>query len=123
MVVQRFAGGLAALLAVALAGSASAAETPKRGGILNYVIPADAPDPTTVVFHLKFATSAFLPAVADPYNWIYKKETLDKDPHWYEKNILGSGPFKLANFEIGQAIKGERNPDYYQKGLPYLDGF
>src|ERR1700716_2548032 len=26
-----------------------------------------APEPTTVVFHLKFATSAFLPALADPF--------------------------------------------------------
>src|ERR1043166_7502050 len=39
-----------------------------------------APDATTVVFRLKFATNAFLPALADPYTWIYKKETLDKDP-------------------------------------------
>jgi peptide/nickel transport system substrate-binding protein len=83
----------------------------------------EAPDSTTVVFHLKFATNAFLPALADPFNFIYRKEVLDKDPHFYEKNIVGSGPFKLSVFEIGQAIKGERNPDYYQKGLPYLDGF
>jgi peptide/nickel transport system substrate-binding protein len=32
----------------------------------------DAPDPTTVAFHLKFATGAFLPALADPFAWIYK---------------------------------------------------
>ena len=83
----------------------------------------EAPDPTTVVFHLKFATSAFLPALAGPQNWIYSKAVLDKDPHWYEKNISGSGPFKFAEFEIGQSIKGVRNPDYYHKGLPYLDGF
>jgi peptide/nickel transport system substrate-binding protein len=83
----------------------------------------EAPDPTTVVFHLKFPTSAFLPALADPYNFIYKKATLNKDPHWYEKNILGSGPFKFAGFEIGQSISGVRNPDYYHPGLPYLDGF
>src|SRR6516225_1244206 len=83
----------------------------------------DATDPTTVVFHLKFATDAFLPALADPYAWIYKKEILDKDPHWYEKNIMGSGPFKFAEYETGQSIKGIRNPDYYRKGLPYLDGF
>jgi peptide/nickel transport system substrate-binding protein len=83
----------------------------------------DAPDATTVVFHLKFATNAFLPALADPYSWIYKKETLDKDQRWYEKNILGSGPFKFSGYEIGQSIKGERNPDYYHKGLPHLDGF
>jgi peptide/nickel transport system substrate-binding protein len=83
----------------------------------------EASDPSTVAFHLKFATSAFLPALADPFAWIYKKENLDKDPHWYEKNILGSGPFKFAEYETGQSIKGVRNPDYYHKGLPYLDGF
>jgi peptide/nickel transport system substrate-binding protein len=83
----------------------------------------EAPDPTTVVFRLNFATSAFLPALADPYSWIYKKETLDKDPRWYEKNILGSGPFKFVGHEIGQSIKGAKNPDYYHRGLPYLDGF
>ena len=82
----------------------------------------EAPDPTTVVFHLKFATSAFLPALADPYSWIYKKEILDKDPRWYEKNILGSGPFKFVDYQVGQSIKGVKNPDYYHKGLPHLDG-
>ena len=28
-----------------------------------------------------------------------------------------------SRYETGQSIKGERNPDYYHKGLPYLDGF
>jgi len=83
----------------------------------------EAPDPQTVVFHLKFATTAFLPALASPFNWIYRKAVLDKDPRWYEKNILGSGPFKFAGYETGQSIKGVSNPEYYHKGLPYLDGF
>ena len=83
----------------------------------------EAPDPDHVVFQLKFATDAFLPALADPFAFIYQKAILDKDPHWYEKNIMGSGPFKFVSYEIGQSIKGERNPDYYHKGLPYLDGF
>src|SRR4051794_35793189 len=80
-----------------------------------------APDEHTVVFHLKFTTSAFLPALADPYNWIYQKAVLDKDIHWYEHNILGSGPFKFAGYEAGQSIKGVRNPDYYFPEKPYLD--
>src|SRR5215469_3987393 len=80
-------------------------------------------DPTTVVFRLKFATAAFLPALANPYSWIYKKEILANDPRWYEKNIMGSGPFKFAGYETGQSIRGVKNPDYYHKGLPYLDGF
>ncbi len=83
----------------------------------------ETPDPSTVVFRLKYPTSTFLPALADPFTWIYKKEILDKDPRWYEKNILGSGPFKFAAIETGQSIKGVKNPDYYHKGLPYLDGF
>jgi peptide/nickel transport system substrate-binding protein len=83
----------------------------------------EAPDPKTVVFRLKFATTAFLPALADPFAFVYKKEILDKNPHWYEKNVMGSGPFKFTEYEVGQAIKGVRNSDYYHKGLPYLDGF
>src|SRR5579863_7096560 len=83
----------------------------------------EAPDPATVVFRLKFATNAFLPALADPFTFIYQKAKLDQDPHWYEKNILGSGPFKFVSYETGQSISGARNPDYYRPGLPYLDGF
>src|SRR5438874_11588537 len=73
----------------------------------------EAPDPSTIVFKLKFATDAFLPALADPYAWIYSKAKLDKDIHWYEKNIDGSGPFKFVAYETGQSIEGARNPDYY----------
>ncbi len=83
----------------------------------------ETPDPSTVVFRLKYATTAFLPALADPYGWIYEKKILDKDPRWYEKNIMGSGPFKFAGYETGQSIKGVRNPDYYVTDLPYLDAF
>lgn len=82
-----------------------------------------ATDDRTVVFKLKYATAAFLPALADPFAYLYKKEILDRDPHWYEKNVMGSGPFKFQDFQIGQSIKGERNPDYHHKGQPYLDGF
>jgi peptide/nickel transport system substrate-binding protein len=83
----------------------------------------EALDPSTVVFNLKFATSAFLPALADPFNFIYEKAILDKDSRWYEKNIMGSGPFKLVDYQTGQSIRGAKNPDYYHQGLPYLDGF
>jgi peptide/nickel transport system substrate-binding protein len=86
----------------------------------------EAPDATTVVFRLKFATNAFLPAVADPFAFIYEKAILDdpnRGPHWYEKNVMGSGPFNFVSYDVGQSIKGTRNPNYYHKGLPYLDGF
>ncbi len=97
--------------------------TSGRQAFYTMVDKVEAPDPNTVVFNLKFATTAFLPALADPFAYIYKKGVLDKDPHWYEKNILGTGPFKFAHYETGQSITGVRNPDYYQPDLPYLDGF
>jgi peptide/nickel transport system substrate-binding protein len=94
-----------------------------RSSTFSMVDKIEATDPQTVVIRLKFATTTFLPALANPYNWIYEKKILEKDPHWYEQNIMGSGPFKFAGYEVGQKIKGVRNPDYYHKGLPYLDGF
>jgi peptide/nickel transport system substrate-binding protein len=94
-----------------------------RAGNYLMVDKLEAPDPATVVIRLKFATGAFLPALANPFNWIYQKAILDKDPHWYERNVMGSGPFKFAGYETGQSVKGVRNPDYYHAGLPYLDGF
>ena len=82
-----------------------------------------ASDPKTVVFRLKFATGAFLPALADACTFIYQKDKLEKDPRWYEKNILGSGPCKLVAYETGHLISGVRNPDCYHEGLSYVDDF
>jgi peptide/nickel transport system substrate-binding protein len=87
------------------------------------VASVSAPDDYTVVFKLKYPSGAFIPALANPYNFIYSKAILDKDMHWYEKNVMGSGPFIWDGREAGAFIKGKRNPNYYIKGRPYLDGF
>jgi peptide/nickel transport system substrate-binding protein len=82
-----------------------------------------APDDHTVVFKLKYPSGAFIPALANPYNFIYSKAKLDQDIRWYEKNILGSGPFRFVAREAGAFVRGERNKDFYVKDQPYLDGF
>jgi len=94
-----------------------------RRGYYSMIDTVEAPDAKTVVFRLKYATSAFIPALADPYAFIYKKEILDRNPNWFEKNVMGSGPFRFTEYQLGQSISGIRNPDYYHRGLPYLDGF
>ena len=43
--------------------------------------------------------------------------------HWYEKNIMGTGPFKFVEHVKGSHVVGKKNPDYWDKGKPYLDGF
>ena len=35
---------------------------------------------------------------------------------------IGTGPFKFVEFKANESIKLTRNPDYWKKGLPYLDG-
>lgn len=82
-----------------------------------------APDDSTVVFKLKYPSGAFLPALAQPFNFIYSKAKLNQDIRWYEKNVMGSGPFKFVSREAGAFVRGERNKDYYVAGRPYLDGF
>lgn len=81
------------------------------------------PSADTVVFKLKHPSGAFIPALATPYNFIYQKAKLDADQHWYEKNVLGSGPFLFEERQAGAFVKGKRNPNYHHKGKPYIDGF
>jgi peptide/nickel transport system substrate-binding protein len=83
----------------------------------------EAPSTDTVVFRLKWPEGSFLASVASPWNWIYKAEILAKDPHWYEKNVMGTGPFKFVEYARGSHWVGRKNPDYWDKGKPYLDGY
>ena len=94
-----------------------------RKAFFSMVKSITAPDDETLVFDLKYPSGAFIPALSTPYNFVYSKKILDQDQHWYEKNVMGSGPFKFAGREAGAVIRGERNTDYYLAGKPYLDGF
>src|SRR6266852_3006781 len=83
----------------------------------------EAPDPITVVFKLKFASASLLGNLASPWNVIYPKKYLDRDPNYFKANVGGSGPFKLKSYTRGSTFVGERNPDYFVKDRPYLDGY
>src|SRR5688500_17994699 len=83
----------------------------------------DAPDATTVVFRLKEPSGSFISSLLSPYNFIYKADLLAKDPHWYEKNIMGTGPFTFVEHVKGSHVVGKKNPNYWDKGKPYLDSF
>src|SRR4029453_6707660 len=38
------------------------------------------------------------------------------------KKPIGTGPFKFVEFKQNESIKITRNPDYWKKDRPYLDG-
>ena len=72
-------------------------------------------DPNTVRFNLKSA-DGFLPVkLAFWYGRIIQR---DAD----FKTSAGTGPFKGISFKGGQGFQVERNDNYWQSGLPYLDG-
>ncbi|HTM09881.1 MAG TPA: ABC transporter substrate-binding protein [Verrucomicrobiae bacterium] len=83
----------------------------------------EAPDPYTVVFQLKQISASFIANLASPWNFIYKADLLAKDPRWYEKNVMGSGPFIFVEHVPGSHWVGKKNPNYFMKDRPYLDGF
>jgi peptide/nickel transport system substrate-binding protein len=83
----------------------------------------EAPDPGTVVFKLKFPSASLLTNLASPWNVIYPKKYLDQDPNYFKKNVVGSGPFKFKSYTRGSTFEGERNPDYFVKDRPYLNGY
>jgi peptide/nickel transport system substrate-binding protein len=82
----------------------------------------EAPDPSTVVFHLNYAAASFLTSLAHPANFIYAKKYLDQDINYYKQKTMGSGPFKLKDYVRGASIELERNATYWKQGLPYMDG-
>lgn len=94
-----------------------------RKAIYRQVDAIDAPNPRTLRVTLKRASPAMLTFLASPWNYIYKADLLEKDPHWYKRNVMGTGPFKLGEYVPGSHVLGKKNPDYFVAGLPYLDGF
>src|SRR5215471_14550036 len=83
----------------------------------------EAPDPATVVFKLKFPSASLLANLASPWNVIFPKKYLDQDPNYFKTRVIGSGPFKFKGYTRGATFEGERNPDYFVKDRPYLDGY
>ncbi len=83
----------------------------------------EAPDATTVVFKLKFPSASLLENLASPWNVIFPKKYLDQDPNYFKTHAMGSGPFKFKGYTRGSTFEGERNPHYFVKDRPYLDGY
>ncbi len=94
-----------------------------RKGQYVVVEAVEAPDPYTVVFRLKWPSGSFLSSLASPWNWIYKADILARDPRWYETHVMGTGPFLFVEHVKGSHWVGKKNPNYWDKGKPYLDGY
>jgi peptide/nickel transport system substrate-binding protein len=69
-------------------------------------------------FVLKQPQPAFLLLLASGYSPVYSCHV---PPAQMRTKPIGTGPFKFVEFKRGDSMRVEKNPDYWKKGLPYLD--
>ncbi len=96
--------------------------SPRRGAYAA-VDRIEAPDKNTIVFKLKYPSASLTALLASPWNFIYSAAKLKQDIKYYEKNIMGTGPFTFVEYVKGSHWVGKKNPDYFDKPKPYLDGY
>ena len=72
-----------------------------------------------VTFKLKRPQPAFPMLLAGGFSAIYPCHITAAQ---MRQHPIGTGPFKFVEFKPNQGIKVTRNPDYWKKDRPYLDG-
>jgi peptide/nickel transport system substrate-binding protein len=72
-----------------------------------------------VNFHLKRPQPSFLALLATGWSPIYPCHVSPRD---MRSHPIGTGPFKFVEFQPNEHITVTRNPDYWKKDRPYLDG-
>ena len=76
-----------------------------------------AKDKHTAVFELTGPYADLPLQLGNTFARIVAKENIDK----IGREPIGSGPYRLKEYVPGSRVVLARNPDYFEKGLPYLD--
>lgn len=79
-------------------------------------------DRHTVRVHLKMANTMFPQNLAESVAVIFPREVLEEDGD-LKKRMIGTGPFTLKEHTRKVRVTLARNPDYFDKGRPYVDEY
>lgn len=85
---------------------------------LGMVESVEAVDPLTVRFKLNIAYAGFADIFADRQMRIVAKDKIDD----LSKTPIGTGPFMFKSWSPGDRLEVVKNPNYYVKSEPKLDG-
>ncbi|MBI2907174.1 MAG: ABC transporter substrate-binding protein [Chloroflexi bacterium] len=96
-------------------------KSPRRQNLAN-VANIDAPDDSTVRITLKNPQASLISLISTLYFMVYPKSVVLEKKGDMMKTVAGSGPFKLKDYATGVGWELVKNPDYFVKGRPYLDG-
>jgi len=95
----------------------------------NYFKSMKVVDKYTLVTELNEYSNQLVPT----WGWwsaMYSKEAwmkasggdLEKGKEWARTHIVGTGPFMLKDYKRDVGVTWTKNPNYWRKGRPYLDG-
>jgi peptide/nickel transport system substrate-binding protein len=90
-----------------------------RKGWYDNVTEVTANGDNEAVFHLKRPQPALITLLASGYSPVYPCHVPAAQMRLHP---IGTGPFKFVEYKPNEYIKVKKNPDYWKKGRPYLDG-
>jgi peptide/nickel transport system substrate-binding protein len=85
----------------------------------NNVLEVTARGDYEITLHLKQPQPALLALLASGWSPIYPCHVPARE---MRQHPIGTGPFKFVEFKPNEYIKVTKNPDYWKKDRPYLDG-
>ncbi|MGE0419462.1 MAG: ABC transporter substrate-binding protein, partial [Acetobacteraceae bacterium] len=74
--------------------------------------------PHEVTFHLTRPQPSFLALLAAGWSPVYPCHVPSAQ---MRTKPIGTGPFRFVEYRLNESMRVERNPNYWKKGLPYLD--
>ncbi|GGI97151.1 ABC transporter substrate-binding protein [Paenibacillus hunanensis] len=78
-------------------------------------------DASTVEFKLNHPQAPFLQNLAMPPFSIASPTAIEKEGAEFKSNPVGTGPFVFKEWKRSDSITLEKNPNYWQQGLPKMD--
>ena len=90
-------------------------------GQVSDVASVDVTGDLTVVYRLKEANAAFADVLTGAVGWPFSPTAAAKYGADAGAHPVGTGPFVFKDWQRDSRLVVDRNPNYWQKGLPYLD--
>ncbi len=97
---------------------------PRGVNTFRAVTAVETPDPLTAIFRLSEPAPYMMMALSSYESPMLPRHvygTGDIAAHPNANKPIGTGPFKFVEWQKGQFMRLDRNPDYRKAGLPHLD--
>jgi len=89
-------------------------------GYLSAIDGMETPDKNTLLVHTKQPSASLLAGMAGGWSSIIPKEVVEEKGD-LRRTAVGTGPFIFQEWVPQSHLKARKNPDYWDKGKPYLD--